>query len=463
MDEDRSREGGEFAALPSAGAIRVATPVQVRRPALSDDGGHGASERRQFLSFLGTSFGDGVFNSFNNFTLTLWLSNFTSSYLLLSLLGNSRSFEGVLVGPTVGAWSDRTWLGWLGRRRPFILAGGLLTAGLMAVTPAASRLALPSGMHLGGAHAGLIPAAVMIFLFTLTNGAMDVHKALIADIAVPRRRNLLSALSVVVGMCGQVAILVVGFLLWSDRVPDWAFLVTAAVLIAGALITVLGVREPAPEVWRAERVAALGTDVARVTFAEIGRQYRPAAFLCLVAFCFWTGVNGVMPLISVYTRDILGASVGEAQALPALLLLMTLLCALPAAHLGNRIGKRATLAAGYVLLALCGLAALVISTKEQGALVFLLAGVGNAAGQVLPVPLLADLVPKRHMGVATGALAASGSVAAPLASLAGGALSDAFGPRAIFGLMVAMIALALVLLIQVQAPRDPDERVHQRV
>src|SRR5207302_11431097 len=78
--------------------------------------------------------------------------------------------------------------------------------------------------------------------------------------------------------------------------------------------------------------------------------------------------------------------------------------------------------------------------------VFVLAGVGNAASTVLTVPLLADLVPRRHMGTATGVLAASGSVAAPMASLVAGGLSDLYGPRDIFGLMAAMIVAALALL-----------------
>lgn len=61
----------------------------------------GASRARhgQFLAYLGCSFSLGVFSSFNNFALTLWLATFTSSYLLLSLLGNSKSFEGAIVSP----------------------------------------------------------------------------------------------------------------------------------------------------------------------------------------------------------------------------------------------------------------------------------------------------------------------------------------------------------------------------
>jgi MFS family permease len=85
-------------------------------------------------------------------------------------------------------------------------------------------------------------------------------------------------------------------------------------------------------------------------------------------------------------------------------------------------------------------------SRLEGAVVFVLAGTGSAAVMVLTVPLLSDLVPRRHMGTATGALAASGSIAAPLASLAAGSLSDLYGPRAIFALMAAMVAVALALL-----------------
>ena len=57
-------------------------------------------------------------------------------------------------------------------------------------------------------------------------------------------------------------------------------------------------------------------------------------------------------------------------------------------------------------------------------MLFLLAGVGNAASMVLTIPLLADLVPRHHMGAATGLLAAAGGIAAPLSSLVAGTLAD---------------------------------------
>src|SRR3954466_12653862 len=111
----------------------------------------GRADVPQRLAYLGCSFGTGAFAAFNNFTLTLWLATYTDSYLLIGLLGSSRAFVGAVVSPLVGAWSDRVWLGWLGRRRPFILAGTVLAGLGMAMTPfvAPSLATLPDRLGAG--------------------------------------------------------------------------------------------------------------------------------------------------------------------------------------------------------------------------------------------------------------------------------------------------------------------------
>ena len=408
------------------------------------------------VAYLGCSLSIGVFAAFNNFTLSLWLTTFTTSYFLIALLGNTRSFEGAVVSPLFGAWSDRVWAGWLGRRRPFILVGGLLSALILAFTPAITRWAaslLPASLP--AEVALILPAIVAVFLFTLTFNTMDdVHGALMADLTEGAERNRLSALKVLVGMLGQVGILVVGFFLWRDGIPDSAFLVTGAIIAFGVLVTVLGVREPAPAIWAPERAQEAGAaPESRLSLRDWWEQYRGAFYFFVVIFAYWSGVNAVLPLVSIYLRDILGASVGEAQLLPSLLLLSTTVMALPTAWLGTRYGKRRVLAAGYIVMGLAALAALFITTKEQGAIVFLLAGTGNAATMVLTLPILAELVPRRHIGLANGIQAAAGSVAAPLASLAAGLLAETFGPRAIFGLMAFMVLVALAFLPLVRKPR----------
>lgn len=52
----------------------------------------------------------------------------------LPILWIAAPITGLLVQPLIGYWSDRTW-GPLGRRRPFLLAGSILTAIAMVVMP----------------------------------------------------------------------------------------------------------------------------------------------------------------------------------------------------------------------------------------------------------------------------------------------------------------------------------------
>jgi MFS family permease len=68
------------------------------------------------------------------------------------------------------------------------------------------------------------------------------------------------------------------------------------------------------------------------------------------------------------------------------------------------------------------------------------------------------------MGAATGVLATAGSVAAPLASLVAGGLSDRYGPRVIFAVMAVMVSLAALLLLRVQVPQGTaDDSVDSKL
>src|SRR5919204_4945993 len=92
------------------------------------------------LLYAAGSIGTGAFYAFNNFVLPPVLKSFGAPNLLIGLLSSTRSIEGALIQPTIGALSDRTWTP-IGRRRPFLVVGIPLSALFFLLAAAANSLA----------------------------------------------------------------------------------------------------------------------------------------------------------------------------------------------------------------------------------------------------------------------------------------------------------------------------------
>ncbi|MBV9354326.1 MAG: MFS transporter, partial [Chloroflexi bacterium] len=134
-------------------------------------------DRKRVLLYAAASLGTGVFYSFNNFVLPPVLKTFGAPDLLVGLLASTRSVEGALIQPAIGALSDRIWTPF-GRRRPFMLVAIPLSAAFLIASASAGNL---------------VTLAVMIFCFSIFfNVAVDPYTALLADITPLRQRGWLS-------------------------------------------------------------------------------------------------------------------------------------------------------------------------------------------------------------------------------------------------------------------------------
>src|SRR5437588_728449 len=171
--------------------------------------------------------GGGFFYIFNNAVLPLLIPS--SNVLLVNLMSNTRSIEGAVIQPVVGAWSDRLWTR-LGRRRPFMLIAMPLCALFMALTPLAPSLPL-------------IVACIFVFSL-LFNVAADPYQALQGDIAPPSQRPTLNAVATVVGYVGQVALgLFIAFGPFGKHIPALVYPLTALGILVTFLVTVVTVPE----------------------------------------------------------------------------------------------------------------------------------------------------------------------------------------------------------------------------
>src|SRR5213594_2894684 len=202
-------------------------------------------DKRKTVLYSAASIGTGAFFAFNNFVLPPLLKGFGAPDLLTGLLASTRSIEGVVIQPTVGAISDRIWTP-LGRRRPFMAIGIPLSAFFFIV----------AGFY---THT-LVGLAIAIFLFSIFfNAAVDPYAALLADITPIHQRGLLSGLSQGIQLIGQVGFLgLIVVATKGEAAPPWTYWGVAVAMVATFAVTVGGIHERREVAARAEHVP-LGT------------------------------------------------------------------------------------------------------------------------------------------------------------------------------------------------------------
>ncbi len=371
--------------------------------------------RRGTLAYSTGLLAAGIFYAFNNFTLPLYLSLYTSNAILIGWLSSTRSFEQSIVQPVIGAWSDRTWTR-LGRRAPFFLTA----------MPVAALLLIANGLlpH-DPAILWLVVAVVFIFSF-LFNVGIDPYFALLADATTPEQRGTVNGIAQVFGFVGQVGLLVAAAFLWSIH-PAWVFSLVAVSLLIGFGVVALGVRERggmtevAVRRYVSRRRSFLELLVyVRHLFAEQGQAMK----LLGVKFLYQFGINAAAPFITLFVVSEIGVkgwpelagalpfanaigldrvdAQGVSQFVPALMLLTMGLAAVPCGILGDKFGKRRVFGVGLLVMGVAALFAASAVTVPQLMLYVLFIGIGNAAQTVLFFPYLTELIPSSRVGEFTG-------------------------------------------------------------
>jgi maltose/moltooligosaccharide transporter len=163
----------------------------------------------------------------------------------LPVLWIAAPLTGLLVQPIIGHMSDRTWLGRLGRRRPYFLTGALLAAVALLLMPES--------------HVLLMAALLLWMLDASLNISMEPFRAFVGDM-LPRSQHT-AGYAVQTAFIGAGAVIgsIFPYLLdhfgISNDAPAgmipatvrYSFWAGGIALFAGVMWTVLSTREYGPE------------------------------------------------------------------------------------------------------------------------------------------------------------------------------------------------------------------------
>ena len=183
----------------------------------------------------------------------------------LPALWIAAPLTGLLVQPVIGHLSDRTWLGRLGRRRPYFVAGAVLAALSLVLMPQSS---------------GLLMAALLLWLLDASlNISMEPFRAFVGDMLRKDQHTAGYAVQTAFIGAGAVVGSLFPFLLEhfgvsnaaaAGQIPDtvrYSFWAGGAALFAAVMWTVAATREYSPEQMRGFAGAAPAADHAQALLA----------------------------------------------------------------------------------------------------------------------------------------------------------------------------------------------------
>ena len=395
------------------------------------------------FGFFGVSVIWTVYNAF----VPLFLANkFNLSPIVIGFFLTLDNIAALFIQPPVGVWSDRLRTP-IGRRIPFILIGAPVGALAFGLIPLAA--ALP-----------LFVACTSTLLLSMAFWRTPVV-ALMPDITPSQYRSQANGIINLMGGIGTIIASLVGSTLYEINVA-FPFWMGSVLVILAALLVFIFIREPME--YEAEERQPNMLESLR----ELLRSKEKSAIRILLAIFFWfLAYTGIEAFLTLYATRYVGIPEGDAGRLLGHIGLFFVLFAFPAGLLGSRIGRRVTISAGIILMALLifglyilpadtlaiPLTALPVLGNIRVVSLFLMpAGIAWALININSLPMVVDMTTAARLGTFTGLYYLFSTLSAIVGPNLNGLLVQLSGDRYNTIMLISPLFLvaALVLMLGVR-------------
>lgn len=433
------------------------------------------------FGFLGIQFGFALQNS----NASGILRNYGADVEHLSWFWIAAPLIGMIVQPIVGHYSDRTWTR-IGRRKPFFLAGAILSASALALMPNANILG-------GIAPLVIVGAGFLMVMDACFNLAMEPFRALVADVLPDEQRTLgFSVQTFLIGI-GAVAGSWLPFILaeWFDVAENapagivgdnikYAFYIGSGVFILTILWTVIKTKEYNPSEY--EKFHGKNDDAKSglaSIFKDFVRMPRTMKQLGLVQFFSWFALFGMW----VFTTDSIATHIfglpiedkssdmyRKAQGWTGIIFgvynLVSAVYALFLSSIASKIGRKQTHAVSLIIGGI-GLISFYFAHNKEF-LIFSMACVGIAWASILAMPyvILSSSIPAGKIGIYMGIFNFFITIPQILNGIVGGPLvKNIYNNQPVYALVLSGIFMlcAAVSVIYVYDPGDERIRLPQTI
>lgn len=370
------------------------------------------------------------------FTFTL-LSHYTESAFIKGVILGIEGLIGITVPFIVGWYSDT--LAWkIGRRKPFILIGGVFAGLSIYLAYLSYSLALPLELFI----------LFLIGFYFFMHVATSPFRALMPDLVETGYRGRASGIITFFEVFGNIFGFIFGAYLW-DLNESYPFLMGLIILPATVLLLFLAVKEKPVVIEKKETIEEY---LKKLSERRDVLRFYVAQFLWWLGFelvaVFFVGVFAYI-LFGNATETAVKKATGTAVYLMGLFNIAAVLGALPGGWIYDKVGRIKAIILGSVGFGVPIFVGLFVQGTMDTAIALFLGGLGWGILLSASYPVLADLLSvfkeEYFNGRYYGLFEASRSLPLLFASVLGGALIDAFGGnyRVIFPSAAIAVLLSL--------------------
>jgi MFS family permease len=374
------------------------------------------------FGFFSISITWALYNAFVPF----FLDSFLSSTALIGFMMTIDNYFALFLQPWIGHRSDRT-ASRFGRRMPYLLIGMPLAALFVVLIPF---------------HTNFL---TLILFMVLMNLAMSLYRsptiALMPDLTPEAQRTKANGIINFMGGVGGIIAYAAGSALY-DAHPSFPFLAAAAITLLSLLILHRSVKESR------DAVVPVAEQPQRIRLR--GELDRTTVMLLLAIFCWFVSYQGVEALFTLYGKHHLGLKESDASFSLTFFSLFFVLFAIPSGWLGNRFGKKKTIALGVCGLFLVFAAVPLVETLAVLRVLLAIGGIFWACININSYPFVVSTGSERSIGTRTGLYYLASSLAAISSPPLLGLVIDTFGYGSLFVCAAGGMLLALLFLTRVK-------------
>jgi len=369
--------------------------------------------------------GVGLLWAMNMTLIPMLVATFNVSNAKAGFLITMGAFTGIFVQYISGVLSDRSHFK-MGKRKPFMLMGTIVTTISMCILPFAPNY-------------WLLFVIAFIFYFSL-NFYQGPYYSLIPETVEKNQLGLANGFSKVVSVLGGAFIFVIGPILWNSTSPlnknhSLSFFVSAILGLLTVIITLVLIKEK-----------KVDTEKPRTKLAFDFYKYPSAMKLFAAIFFIYLGYGSITPFFVKYCVNQLHLTENTASFSLLLLTLTGAVFAYPLGVLSDKIAKTKVMLFGAIVFILAMFSGIFVTGASTLYIVMAFIGIGFIAIQVTSYAILAEVVPPERLGEFMGIFNFFVSISQFIAGTLMGVLLDSVGYKIFFPLSGFWIVIAAIIL-----------------